>query len=135
MENADYAELSIRAFSASEALPIENAIVKINGASETNSDVSFSLITDEDGVTPGVMLPAPSASYSLEPQSTTAAYGIYDVEVRADGYYTKRLYNIPVFSGVSAVLPVNMIAFLPTDEGGRYPRGNINALLDDGAET
>lgn len=131
MDNISYGSFMARVSSGSGAIPVEGCIVKIKGASETNSDIVYSLVTDEDGVTPVVKLPAPNVSLSLSAEETEIPYSVYDVTVTKDGYYTKRIYNVAVFPGVLSVLPVNMIPFVSYADGGSYPRGNINATITE----
>ena len=120
--------LTVRTYGAN-AFPIEGATVRIRGAAEENRFVEYSVITDEDGVTVPVVLPAPDRSNSLSPNGVGASYAPYDVEIIKDGYYTKKIYGVAIFSGVGAFLPVNMIPFTSSEMGGRYPEGNIDATI------
>ena len=121
-------KLRIRAYTAGGALPVENALVKIRGAEEDNRLVAYTLVTDFDGLTPEVTLPAPSLKYSLSPDPLEAPYSVYDVEISAPGYYTKRISGLTVFPGVNSIQLVNMIPY--SGEGYEdYPRGNINMVI------
>lgn len=121
--------LRIRAYTASGALPIPNAVVRIRGAEELNRLVSYSLLTDRNGITEAVTLPAPSLSYSLSPSPAEAPYALYDVEISANGYYSKVIKGISIFSGVNSVQLANMI---PNSGGAQdYPRGNVNTLIPE----
>ncbi|MBR4836605.1 MAG: carboxypeptidase regulatory-like domain-containing protein [Clostridia bacterium] len=121
-------KLRIRAYTAGGALPVENALVKIRGAEEDNRLVAYTLVTDFDGLTPEVTLPAPSLEYSLSPDPSESPYSVYDVEISAPGYYTKRISGLTVFPGVSSIQLVNMIPY--SGEGYEdYPRGNINMVI------
>lgn len=123
-------KLRIRAYTAGGALPVENALVKIRGAEEDNRLVAYTLVTDFDGLTPEVTLPAPSLKYSLSPDPSEAPYSVYDVEISAPGYYTKRISGLTVFPGVNSIQLVNMIPY--SGEGYEdYPRGNINMVIPD----
>ena len=123
-------KLRIRAYTAGGALPVENALVKIRGAEEDNRLVAYTLVTDFDGLTPEVTLPAPSLEYSLSPDPLEAPYSVYDVEISAPGYYTKRISGLTVFPGVNSIQLVNMIPY--SGEGYEdYPRGNINMVIPD----
>ncbi|MBR5144466.1 MAG: carboxypeptidase regulatory-like domain-containing protein [Clostridia bacterium] len=123
-------KLRIRAYTAGGALPVENALVKIRGAEEDNRLVAYTLVTDFDGLTPEVTLPAPSLEYSLSPDPSESPYSVYDVEISAPGYYTKRISGLTVFPGVSSIQLVNMIPY--SGEGYEdYPRGNINMVIPD----
>ena len=59
--------LVVRAFTAGGALPLEGTRIKITGALEENRFYETNLITDVDGLTAKVVLPAPNRSYSLAP--------------------------------------------------------------------
>ena len=125
----DFGTLRVRATSASGALPISGAVIHIIGADEENRDFAKSLITDNDGITPKVDLPTPKKSYSLTPEDEETPYSLYDVEAVADGYYTKRIVGVAIFSGINAILPLNMIPTSPHPKEN-YPKGNVNAALE-----
>ena len=130
MPNDRYGRLSVRALTGGGALPVQGAVVRINGAGEENSGVEYSLVTDLDGVTAPLTLKAPPLELSLNPGPNEAAYSLYDLEISADGYYTKRVFDIPVFEGVSAVQVVDMVPKGSIySEGVTYPRGNLNVLI------
>lgn len=131
MEFNSSGTLIVRVFAAEEAIPIPDTVVRIVGANEQNPDVRYSLVTDEDGVTEAITLPTPSKSYSMSPGSPESPYSVYDVTVLKDGYYTKVIRNVAVFSGIESVLPVNMIPYVSYRDGGSYPRGNINAIVTE----
>lgn len=126
----DFGTLRVRTTSASGAIPIAGAIVRIMGGEDENRYVAKSLITDRDGITAKVDLPTPKMIYSLTPNEVESPYALYDVEVTADGYYAKKIMGVAIFSGINAILPVNMI---PKSEMPKYsyPKGNVNAILDD----
>lgn len=121
--------LRIRAYTAGGALPIPGAVVRITGAEEANRLVSYSLLTDRNGSTNIVSLPAPSLSYSLSPSPAEVPFALYNVEISADGYYSKRINGISVFSGINSVQLVNMIPV--SSDSQDYPRGNINAIIPE----
>lgn len=124
----DFGNFRARAYTAG-ALPVEDALVRIMGAEEANRGVAYSLITDIDGITENVPLPAPSREYSMAPNPAMPPYALYNLEISADGYFPKRIYGIAVFAGVDALQEINMIPSsddLPED----YPRQNVNANLE-----
>ena len=122
-----YGKLAVRTYVAEGALPLKDAIVSIRGAGEENRAVEYSLVTDVDGLTPFISLPAPAAFYSESPGNV--AYGIYDIDVSAEGYYSKTVRSVAVFDGISTVLPVNMIPSPIHESDEPYPRGNLNTLV------
>ena len=101
--------LRIRAYTAGGALPVSGAIVRIRGAEENNRNISYSVVTDRDGLTPKVTLPAPNVDYSLSPDPAESPFAVYDVEITASGYYPKRIIGLTVFSGIDSVQLVNLI--------------------------
>jgi hypothetical protein len=117
--------LSVRAYTAGGAIPIKGAVVRIFGAEDENREVVYSLLTDEDGITEHISLPTPPRGLSEIPDSTVPPFAIYNVEVEKDGYFSKRLYNLPVFEGVNSEQPIAMIP-LSYD----LPRGNLSADTD-----
>ena len=122
--------LRIRAYTAGGALPVKGATVRITGAEEFNRLVTYSLVTDRDGQTEVVTLPAPSINYSLTPDAAETPYAVYDVVITAPGYLTKRINGLTVFSGVNSVQLVNMIpgtGELPEE----YPLGNNNFIIPE----
>ena len=123
--------LSVRAYSAGEAEPISGAVVRIKGAEEDNRFVIYSLLTDYDGITKTVTLPAPAKSNSLSPGAKEIPYSVYDIEITKDGFYTKRFFNVAVFSGINAVLPVNMIPNGNNAVHDNFPHGNLNVIITE----
>ena len=124
-----FGKLAVRTFTAGGALPLEGAIVRIRGAVEENSEIEYSLISDIDGMTEEIDLPAPSALLSQAPNPSEPSYGVYDVDVSAADYYTKRIKNIAIFDGTRTLLPVNMIPKAASETNTTYPRDNLNTLV------
>ncbi len=122
--------LRIRTFTAGGALPVKDAIVRITGAGEDNRTVSYSLVTDRDGLTEVVSLPAPSVNYSLSPNPAELPFSVYDIVITAPGYLTKRINGLTVFSGVNSVQLINMIPG-SGEYPDAFPRGNINSVIPE----
>ena len=123
--------LKIRTYIAGNALPLENSVVRIRGVSEENSDIVYSLITDRDGLTKMLILPAPSAELSQSPGAALTPYALYDIEITAPGYYTKRIFNTAVFSGIESIQNVNMIPLPTRESDSLYPQGNLNTTVQE----
>ncbi len=98
-----------KAFVASEAFPVSGAVVRIYEGGESISGADFSLRTDYDGITPTISLPAPAKAYSQYPNSPEQSYAVYNVEATAPGFYSKKLTDVAVFSGVLTILPLEMV--------------------------
>ena len=121
--------LVINAYSASGALPIKDTHVRVVGAGEENRTIQYSVVTDLDGVTLPIILPAPPRELSQSPGANQASYAIYDIIVTSPGYYTKRIYNVAVFDGEKTIQRVNMIPLPMHENNVTYPRDNLNTLV------
>ena len=129
MKYEDFGNVRVRTYTAGGALPIEGTLVKIYGSDAYDKDTVYSLLTDLDGITSQVSLPTPSTSYSTSPGASETPYAVYNVELFKDGYYPKRIDNVPVFPGISAVLPIKMIPLTYTGDGSIVPQNNLNSVI------
>ena len=105
----DYGILTVRTTTASGAYPVEGVSVSIHGTQGVGADTEISVLTSRDGVTQPLLLPAPARALSLSPESTEEPFSRYDIELYKEGYYRKKLFDVAVFSGITSILPVNMI--------------------------
>ena len=127
----DLGIMIVRTTTASGAYPVENVSVSIFGSPDGGSDTRISIFTDENGVTQPILLPAPPRALSLFPESTEEAYAKYDVEIFKEGYYRKKFFDVAIFSGITSVLPVNMIPTTPYNTENNAPRGNENTTITE----
>ena len=120
--------LRVRTYTAGGALPVADAVVRVIGASEDVRLVSYSSLTDRDGLSDLFTLPTPDVKYSMSPNPAEQPYSLYDIEVTADGYFTKRINGVSLFSGINSIQLVNM-----TPGSGsiveEYPRGSVNYII------
>ncbi|MBE6644983.1 MAG: hypothetical protein E7612_06365 [Ruminococcaceae bacterium] len=123
--------LIINASSAGGSLPTTGTVIRILGGTEENRDIQYSVITDIDGVSERIALPTPSRTLSMSPGTAEPSYALYNIEVSAPGFYTKRIFNVAVFDGVETVQPVNMIPIPIHENGVTYPRGNLNTFVQE----
>lgn len=107
--NPQRGSISFRIYTARGALPVKGAVCTVSKKFGGERHVIFTQITDESGLTEEMPLPAPPRSLSQQPESSVMPYALYDAEIKADGYSTVELTNIPVFDGVSSVQRVAMI--------------------------
>jgi len=93
-------------------------LVRISRAAEEGQpDVTlYTFETDESGLTPFVILEAPSRSESLIPDGGNA-YAVYRVTVNREGFYPVEVGRVPIFDGIRALQPIAMI---PVSEGGAF---------------
>ena len=131
MKFEDLGTLTVITTAANSSLPIEGSLVRISGAEEENSFVDYSLVTDVDGSIGKITLPAPALKYSQSPGSLELPYALYRIEVRNQGFFTKIVENVPVFSGINTFLPVNMIPSPIFNEGVEYPRNTLDTFIKE----
>ena len=118
--------LTVRVTTASGAIPLEGAQVNIRKYSPQNpSEGAFvaSLISGADGNTELIALPTHPKAETLV-AGNAAPYSTYVAEVRLEGYSDQTFVGIPIFDGIIAVQPVNMIP-LP-ESGAAYPQYQEN---------
>ena len=101
--------LQIRAFTAGGALPVPDIRIRVSGIDEANNGVTYSVVTDRSGISEIITLPAPSVQYSLKPNGAEQPYANYNVTATGEGFYPKNISNIAIYSGIKAVLPLEMI--------------------------
>ena len=111
----DLATLQVRVYTARGAVPIQNAVVTITGKNPDN-DLQYVALTDENGFSPPVVLPAVDRKLTLQP-SENIPVTTYDVLVVAPGYFRVRNRNVPVYGGTSAVQPVELIPLPELTDG------------------
>ena len=129
MKYDSFGNVRVRAYTASGAIPVEDVLIKIYGADEYNRDVMHSLITDMDGVTRNITLPAPAKSLSTSPGASECPYSVYNVELAKAGFYTKKINNVPIFAGTAAVLPIEMIPLTYSYDGYVIPQSNLDSTI------
>ena len=127
----EYGILLVRTTTASGAYPVSGVNVSISGSSDIGHDIRISVLSDESGVTQPILLPTPPRSLSLSPDSSEEAFSRYDVEIYKEGYYRKKLYDVAVFSGITSVLPINMIPSTPHNTQQNTPRENEIAIITE----
>lgn len=117
-DEKSYGYLTVHVTTARGAIPLEGARVTVssygaNGSPE-RAEVLAALTTDRDGNTARIRLPAPALRDSLSPR-TALPYTTYNLDVRLEGYRTQHYLALPIFEGVTAIQPADMI---PLPENG-----------------
>lgn len=123
-----------RVYTASEALPIERAIVRIYGNEELNGGVEYSVQTSRDGLTEVVNLPTPNMNYSLSPNPVEQPYATYNIEITKNGYYKKTIENIAVFANTLSLLPVEMVPNAGLTKNTTPPKDTNFSIITENEE-
>ncbi len=111
--------LIIHATTARGAIPLEGVQITVRGYepefSENRGAVIRTLVTGRDGNTERVALPAPPVGES-QVSGNAQPFAVYNLEAHLDGYRAQYYYALPIFEGITAVQPVDMI---PLSENGK----------------
>lgn len=102
-------------------LPVPNAQVIVTRVVNEEEILEQAARTDISGYTPLFTLPAVSGIYSQSPANADP-FTYYTIYVRADGFYPVRLRNVPLYGGVTAIQPVDLI---PVAEGDTSDRERV----------
>ncbi len=121
--------LIVKVSTASGAIPIENASVIVQGKDGNNQDVLLSHLTDMDGLTTKITLPAPQKELSETPSPSSAPYSLYNIDVFKEGYYPQHYNGVPIFQGVTAIQNARIIPFSELD--AQNPYTNNGEVFDE----
>ncbi|MBQ7131623.1 MAG: hypothetical protein IJO29_03540 [Oscillospiraceae bacterium] len=116
--NESYTEtgfLQVNVTAGEKAFPLENAVVVITQKSPLGQTAISINATDKSGRTPIITLPAPDIG---ENNDANTPFASYTAEIFLKGYHTVINENVPIFSGITSILPVNMVP-LPTNATNR----------------
>lgn len=112
--------LVVHVTTARGAIPLEGAAVSIrpNEDEDTTSraDILYATVTDRDGNTERITLPAPPRQNSMSP-GQVPPYATYHLEVRREGYGMQSFAALPIFSGITAIQPVDLIPLAEDGSG------------------
>lgn len=112
LENSGSGTLKIRAYAASEALPVGGLNVIVSSIIDNNEVVFFRGVTDTSGMIPNIKLPAPKLDISnLDVPKTIS----YKISAYMDISNTLEFF-INMYDGICVVQNIN---FVP---GGSYGR-------------
>ena len=105
--------LVVMVTTAGGTMPIRNAHVTVSRRNGKDEELLRTLTTNANGRTPIIELPAPSKSNSLSPDESNP-FSVYTIRVDYPGYYAMENVDVPIFPGIIALQPVNLIP-LPLD--------------------
>lgn len=116
---AGQGNLIVHVTTARGSIPLEGALVQIRNllpeTAPSRGDVLTTRTTNRDGNTPLIPLPAPPRQNTLTPNGGRT-YTPYSIDVYLEGYFAQNYWNVPIFDGITAIQPVDMI---PLPENGR----------------
>ena len=121
--------LLVKVSTANGAIPIENASIIIQGKDENNQEILISLLTNRDGLTPKITLPAPSSNLSQAPTPSQKPYSTYNIDIFKEGYYPQHYNGVPIFQNVTAVQNAHIIPIAEPDSLNPYT--NKGQIFDE----
>ena len=105
-QNPGKGYLRIRAFTASQAIPMSGLQVEVSKTIMNNKVIFFEGVTDESGVTPRIVLPAPKTnSDNLVAPLTTS----YDINVYYKPQNIKQSYTVRIYDGLCVAQNINIV--------------------------
>lgn len=110
--------LQIEVTTASGAIPVRDATVIISESSNGEEHLIGMIITDENGTTPIVPLPAPPQSLSEAPDPSEKPYSEYNISVYKKGFYSIPKLTVPIFDTIKSIQPVSVIPLAEFDRNG-----------------
>ena len=119
-ENKSSGYLIVKVSTASGAIPVENVTVVIHGNDPDNQNIFFSKVTNRDGITEKITLPAPNGSLSSAPNPTSRPYSTYNIDVYNEGYYPQHYNNVPIFAEITAVQNARIVPIAEFDAQNPY---------------
>ena len=108
-ENPGIGRLKIRAYAASEALPVSNLKIVVSSIISGTKVIFYEGVTDTSGMIPNISLPAPSLIDNLEIPKTIK----YDIEASMNNSVSN--FSINMYDGICVVQNIN---FVPGDDYG-----------------
>ena len=120
MVNPEQGSLKVMAFTAYQAIPIEDAEIIITKEIGGNNVLFFRGYTDSSGIIDNITLPAPTSGYddnSFQTSSTTS----YRLTAMKDNYDCLKQYIINMIGDVKVLQYIKMI---PIADEGETINGN-----------
>ena len=97
-ENSGIGMLKIRAYAASEALPVSGLNIVVSSVVSGQNIIFYTGVTDSSGVIPTIELPCPKLLSNLEIPKTIK----YDIEVN-----NKSMFSVNMYDGICVVQNIN----------------------------
>ncbi len=112
VENSESGTLKIQAFASDQSFGIGSARVMVFIEFPSGNVAVFDGLTDVDGITQAIRLPAPPRALSQAPAASgkRAPYSVYSIYVEHPDFVREVFTNVPIFSGVESIQPVRMLA-------------------------
>ena len=105
-ENPEKGGLRIRAYAASEAIPISGLKVVVSTMFEDNKIIFFDGYTNESGVIEKITLAAPRSD---DNNLSVPSKRVYEIEAISNKDNVKQVFQINVYQGICIVQTINIV--------------------------
>jgi len=117
--NPSQGSLKIRAFAASQAIPIQGLNAVISTVFDDKKIIFFEGTTNESGVIDGIILPTPKLDpNNLDVPLTTT----YNISVTYEPDNVNAIYKVNMYEDICVVQNINIVPELKRAVGGIYGR-------------
>ena len=106
-ENTGDGVLRVQASAGGGSIPLSNVNIVVYRDFADGRHVFYTVVTNSDGVADGMILPAPPRQNSVEGNGQSP-FSSYSVNASREGLRTEVIENVPVFSGVKSIQPINL---------------------------
>ena len=109
--NPETGTLRIETFASDRAFAVPSARIMVFLPLDSGNITLYDGITDISGSSERIILPAPPRSISMSPNNgNLLAFSSYTVYIEHPNFVRALFNNVPVFSGIESVQPVQMLA-------------------------
>lgn len=106
-DSSGFIDVNVR--TGHEASPIVGASVIVSAISNGKRLFIGAGLTDISGSVTDLQAPAPDKIYSQSPNTDVRPYSLFDISVKANGFFNAISVDVPVFSGVTSIQNFSMI--------------------------
>lgn len=106
--------LSIRAYAASQAIPISGLRIVVSTVIDNNKVIFFEGSTNISGVIEGISLPAPLLKSDL----TIPNKVVYQVEATYPENNLNKVYNVNMYENISVIQNIGVVPNMNLETGG-----------------
>ena len=100
--------LTVRVYTSTAQLPIEDAVVSLSGASGEGTRYLATRLTDESGRTERITVSTPDTTESLQP-GQELPYTVVDVTVESPEYERVLIEGLQIFPGIVTQQDVELL--------------------------
>ena len=120
--------LQIEVTTGNGAVPVEGAMVIVTQKVDGMNSLVTMKLTDRNGATEVIPLPAPSQSFSESPEPSERPFSEYNISVYKKGFYTIPQITVPIFDTIKSIQPVAVIPLAEYElNGAVMPTKGANA--------